>query len=63
MKRYEVVFEEIVTQSELNKVIVEAESEEEAAEMVVNYDFDEVESIKVDVLDTVDFNITSVNEI
>lgn len=61
--KYEIIYTEIITQEERNRVYVEADTEEEAIELVIMGEFDEIEPLRVDVVDNQDFELESIKEI
>ena len=60
---YKITFSEEVTQEEISFVEVEADSEEEAIDMVENGEYYEINILSADVIDNKDFKIIKVESI
>jgi hypothetical protein len=60
--KYEVTFSREVTQQEVCKTCVEANSEEEAIELVENGDYNEVEVLDCYEIDSKDFTIDNIEK-
>jgi len=61
--KYEVTFSWEVTQQEVCKVCVEANSEEEAIELVEDQNYDELEVLDSYVTDSKDFTVENIEKV
>ena len=60
--KYKVTFEEILTVIRTSRGIVEADSEEEAHELAIEDEFEDVDIINESIADISDFEILSIEE-